>query len=112
MTHKINHGWCPDRTDPQWAERVEREAIRHTAARQAQYERATRRLARAEQRLERVRARTKPNITTRALAVAQELVELRRQELLTLQRMMTRSPSSATHRGRKSYRPVPDPHAM
>lgn len=36
-----------------------------------------------------------------------ELVELRREELLELEQMMRSAPASASHRGVKSYRPIP-----
>ena len=26
IQHKVNHGWAPNRNDPEWEERVEREA--------------------------------------------------------------------------------------
>lgn len=109
MQHKINHGWMPGATreDPRWAERVEREAAHQSQQNARAYEKAQERLARAEERLERFRARTGTPSPTRAIAAAEAAVEMRRQELLAIERLVKASPASAAHRGRKSFRPVP-----
>lgn len=45
----------------------------------------------------------------REVAVAAELVELRREELRRIEATMKSVPASLEHRGRKGYRPVPPP---
>lgn len=99
--HKINHGWSPDRTDPAWAERVEREAERHTDAREHAFLKAEERLARATARAEQEQARKKPD--RKKVKRLWALVETRRQELLALQRLSQTSPG-----GPQKHRPVPD----
>lgn len=101
IRHKINHGWAPDRTDPEWAERVEREAERHTDAAEHAYHKAEERLARAEQRYDREAKRKHPD--RKKVRRLWEAVEARRQELLTVQRAMQTSPG-----GKQRHRPVPD----
>lgn len=98
--------------DPEWAERVEREAIRMTASAQVAYEAAQRRLQRAEERLTRVIDTAYSATRTRALARAEALVELRRTELIALSRLMTSVPASATHRGTSGYRNIPSASAL
>lgn len=109
LSHKINHGWMPGRVDNDngWAERVEREATQQSQQHARAYEKAQERLARAEQRLERVRNRAGVQSSTRAIAAAEAFVEQQRQELLAIDALMKASPASAAHRGRKSFRPVP-----
>ena len=109
---KISHNWngfAPDRTDPAWAERVEREARRTTDAAEADAARLAERLARAERRLGQARAKLRANSGTRAARrkLAQE-VEQRRLELVAVHDEMRRSPAGSQHRGRGSYRSVPD----
>lgn len=65
---------------------------------------ALKRLQAAERRLSRLSA--KPH-TDFDLAVARELVELRRQELLEVQRTMQSVPASSAHRSRAGKRPIP-----
>lgn len=69
-------------------------------------------LAAAERRRDRV-ARRKPKtarakkLQTRQLRELDELIELRRMEVQRMAGLMQASPQSASHRGRKSFRPVP-----
>lgn len=81
---------------------------------QAEVDRATRKaerayaaavsaLARAEAKLLRV----EQTRNRKAIALAAEIVELRRAQLAEIERMMQASPAPATHRGVDSFRPVP-----
>lgn len=110
ITHKINHGWSPNRNDPAWEERVEREAAATTAATQRAFARAEARLARAQARLD--KAAAKVGLPPKYLARLEAEVEMRRQELLDLQRIMTAHGSPSTSRGRRSYRGIPDSSAL
>ena len=71
-------------------------------------------LAKAERRRDRL-ARQQPKtarehkITKRKLRLLDEQIELQRQHLLDVQRMMVRTGAPATSRGQKSFRPVPQP---
>jgi len=83
---------------------------------QREYERAERRLAQAESRRQRhmqTRARAtaagREREYARKLKVLDEVVELRREELLQVEAIMKAVPASAEHRGRKGFRPVPPP---
>lgn len=104
------------RVDPITPE-YQAEVDRATAKAVVDYERAQRRLRAAEERLERARERSarqtinakRSRAIARELAVAAELVELRREELQRLEDMMRAAPASAEHRGVKSYSPVPRP---
>lgn len=87
--------------DPRYAAEVERATHRAERA----YAKAQRDLASAQQRLERAQQARIRNQKTIKLATA--LVELRRTQLEELEAIMHASPAAATHRGRKSYRPVP-----
>lgn len=90
---------------------------RSTAKAQVAYERAQRNLTAALRRLERAdeavlanaaKGRKKDGALVRAAKVAAELVELRREELQELERLMKAAPASSTHRsGRKGHRPIP-----
>lgn len=105
IAHKVNHGWLPNRNDPEWEERVEREAESSTAATERRYHTAQARLARAEARLARESSSRKVNAARlKSLAAT---VEERRQELLELSRLMNAHGSPSTSRGRKSHRGVP-----
>lgn len=86
----------------------EREVQRSTEKLERQYVRAQKRAEQAERRLE--RARNDPRTRSKKHQIAQLVaeVELRRLELEEYHRMMVSSPASATHRGRKSFRPVPN----
>jgi hypothetical protein len=107
--HKINHGWSPDRTDPDWAERVEREAEMHTAKAERMYRAAERRLARALGKAHAVEAKaeTKPSLKAHAERMWAE-VEARRDELKALERLLKFTPAGSQHRGRGSHRGVPN----
>jgi hypothetical protein len=76
------------------------------------YERAQRRLASAERRLDRANAkqqRTSNRRAAREVAIALELVELRREELKRIESLMKAAPASAEHRGVRGFRPIPTP---
>lgn len=105
LRHKVNHGWAPDRTDPEWAARVEREAAETTARAARAVEKAEARLAAATEKAEREESsrRASPKRIARLWAV----VEDRRQELLALRRYAEASPAGSQHRGRTAYRGVP-----
>lgn len=113
LTHNVPPtGLRSDPIDPAYQAEVDRSTDKAMVA----YERAQRRLRSAEQRLD--RARTARDLaadkrTARAakheLAVALELVELRREELRRVGALMKSSPASAEHRGVRGFRPVPTP---
>lgn len=105
MRHKVNHGWAPNRNDPEWEARVEREAEATTNATERAYRKAQERLKRAEERL--AKAAKEQKMPASRLAVLEALVEERRQELLALQRLMTGHSAPTTNRGRKSHRGIP-----
>jgi hypothetical protein len=80
------------------------------------YERAQRRLVAAEARLERANlaaqlatSRKRAQALDHEIAVAAELVELRREELQRIEALMKSVPASVAHRGTRGYRPVPQP---
>lgn len=104
IRHKINHGWSPDRTDPVWAERIEREAERHTDAAEKRYRDAEERLSRARAKLDAVESATIPNRSK--IKRWRQIVEQRRQELNAIARLMQQSPAGSQHRGKGSYRGV------
>lgn len=110
IQHKVNHGWTPNRNDPEWERRVEREAMITTAATERAFAKAQERLRRAEDRL--AAAASKSRVAARRLAVLEEIVELRRQELIVLQSLMTNHGSPSTSRGKKSHRGVPGTRAL
>jgi hypothetical protein len=103
------------RSDPISPE-YQAEVDRATAKLGIQYEAAQRRLAFAELRLQRARlkqvATTAKKVRRTAhlheIKVAEELVELRREELQRIEAMMNATPSASPNRGRKSHRPVPE----
>lgn len=101
IPHRVPPDCSPDRTDPAWAERVEREAERHTAAAERAWEKAQQRLEHAVKRAEREGARPKPD--RKKVKRLWAIVEERRQELLALQRLAQQSPG-----GPQRHRPVPD----
>lgn len=113
IKHKVpTVAYRNDPVTPEYQAEVDRSTNRLTVA----YERAQRRLEAAEQRLQRAQAaqaaqRAKKDARDRAreLAVAAELVELRRSELQEIEALMKASPASAQHRGPRSFRPVPAP---
>lgn len=100
LSHKVNHGWAPDRTDPEWADRVEREAERYSEHAEVAYLKAQRRLEQAVIRAEREQTHKKPD--RKKVKSLWAAVEARRQELLTLQGIMQGSPG-----GHQKHRPVP-----
>lgn len=85
-----------------------------TLARAADRERhAQRVLAAAERRLAKAQAVKQPTRKQQhAILVARELVEMRRQELLTIQREMQGAPASSAHRSRSAQRPIPQQHTL
>lgn len=92
------------------------EVDRHTTKAQREYEQAEARLAKAELRRQRHMATQSRQAAAgtlreyrRKLAVLDELVELRREELQRLEALMKAHPASTDHRGRGGYRPVPQP---
>lgn len=114
---KIKHNAPPIglRSDPITPE-YQAEVDRSTHKAMAAFERAQRRLRAAEQRLERARAaqdraadKRAARTSKRELAVALELVELRREELRRIESLMKAAPASAEHRGVRGFRPVPVP---
>lgn len=105
LTHKANHGWAPNRNDPEWEQRVEREALATTNSAERTYAKAQARLKRAEERL--LKATARADVPPRRLAVMEAIVEERRQELLALARLMNGHGAPSTSRGRKSHRGVP-----
>lgn len=104
IRHKVNHGWAPDRTDPEWRARVESEAERTSARVERLWERAQERLARAVRRAEEEQARSRPD--RKKVERLWEAVEARRQELLDLQRSAQASPAGSQNRGKGAYRGV------
>lgn len=100
----------------QVTEEYQAEVDRSTDKAMVAYQRARRRLESAERRLQAAQdaataTQRKKNekAIARELAVAAELVELRREELQRIEALMMSVPASAQHRGRESYRPVPAP---
>ena len=92
------------------------EVDRATSKAMVAYERAQRRLAAAETRLtlaqekrERAKSAAQRRLAEHKMAVAAELVELRREELLRVEALMKSAPASAEHRGVRGFRPVPQP---
>jgi hypothetical protein len=79
----------------------------------ARYAQAQRALERAQARVARIRATAVEQRRTaahrRELRIAEADLELRREELRRLDSLMHASPQSASHRGKRSYRPRPDP---
>lgn len=76
-----------------------------------EYQRLQARLARAESRLTRAQAQATTRRDRKQVATLIALVEIRRAELADYERLMVAVPASAQHRGTKSFRPVPEPHA-
>ena len=90
-------------------ERYEREVQRSTEKLERLYARAEKRARRAEERLNRAQQDPKHQTKRHLIAQLEAEVELRRVELEEYRRMMVTVPASAEHRGRKSFRPVPNP---
>ena len=102
---------------PEYQAEVDRSMARgrqRWEAEQAALEKAERRRARLAANLERDQARAtsgqakkKVRATRREIAELDEQIEMYRAHLQSLQRIMTSHGASSTHRGVKSYRPVP-----
>lgn len=115
MKIKHNVPACALRIEPVTVE-YQVEVDRSTSKAMVAFERAQRRLAAAELRLEKAEARNAQRLSviqqraaTRELKVAAELVELRREELQRIEALMKSAPASAEHRGVRGFRPVPTP---
>lgn len=102
--HSVN-GYVTDRTDATWAERVEREAEQHTARTEALWYKTKRRLDRAIEKAETTDSRTDVGPARKLKLWA--VVEDRRQELKSLERLANRTPAGSQNRGKGSYRGVP-----
>lgn len=102
VPHKIN-GWSPDRTDPRWAERVEREAEATTNQAQARWEKAQRRFAKARFTLD---AAELNGAAEARLTKLRELVADRLAELQATERMMRSTLAGSQNRGKGSHRGV------
>lgn len=109
LTHNW-HGFAPDHTDPDWAERVEREAEVTTNRAERTWEKAQERLARAVVRAEREARKTKPD--RKQVKRLWALVAARREELKQIERLARRSPAGAQHRGKGSHRGVSTGEAL
>jgi hypothetical protein len=103
-------GWKPDRTDSVWAERVEREAERITDQTEARWHKAQRRLARAIEKAE--AAEQTALLGPTRLRRLWQAVDVRRGELLAIERLMTQSPAGSQHRGKGSHRGVSTGEAL
>lgn len=103
ITHNTN-GWSPDHTDPEWASRVEREAIAHTARTEAAWRKAERRHARAVMKAE--AADANPAIGSTRKARMWQAVGDRLDELRAIEALMTWTPAGSQHRGTPAYRGV------
>lgn len=105
IRHRVSPDWSPDRNDPEWSERVEREAGITTDQAQRRYEKALERVERAKGRLAREESARRPSRAR--IRSAREEVERRRQELVALSAVMNTSPAGSQNRGKGSYRGVP-----
>jgi hypothetical protein len=84
-----------------------------TAKAEVRERKAQRALAAAERRLAKAAAIKQPTRQQHHdLLVARELVEMRRQELLAIQRGMQTAPASSAHRTRAMERPIPQQHIL
>lgn len=83
----------------------QRQVDRSTSRLERQYARAEKRAQQAKVRLERARRDTRTK--KQQLAELEALVQIRLDELEEYRRMMVAVPAGATHRGTKSFRPVP-----
>lgn len=104
LHHKVNHNWCPDNTDPAWAERVEREADSTSDAAERAWLKASERLVRATQRAEAEQSKRKPD--RKKVKSLWAVVENRREVLRNLQSLAQASPAGSQHRGNGGYRGV------
>lgn len=105
ITHKT-HGWTPGRpVDPEWAERVEREAEQHTARTEAAWRKAKRRLERAIKKAEAAQVGETWG-RAKEIAALWRIVAQRREELKAIERMANQTSAGSEHRGKGSYRGV------
>lgn len=104
------HGFSPDRTDPAWAERVEREAEVTTNRAERTWEKAQERLARATARAEREAQKPKPD--RRLVKRLWALVAARRDDLKQIERLANQSPAGSQNRGQGSHRGVATGEAL
>lgn len=95
----------------------QREVDRSTSRLEREFAAASRALEAAENRAERAlrkhevaKGRKQSGTSRRELQVAWATVELRRDELERISRLMSSSPAGSTHRGDRSFRPVPVRH--
>lgn len=107
MRHRVPNR--PPRPEP-ISERYQAEVDHATAKLERAYMRAQKRLEVAERRAHRVEVRAKPK--PKDIEVAWAEVELRRQELAEIQKLMQPAGAPAKNRGRESYRPVPISHGI
>lgn len=111
MKLKHNVPACAYRSDPVTPE-YQAEVDHSTGKAMAAWRRAQRRLEAAERRHLKAReavARSSTRTRAKELAVAAELVELRREELQQIEALMKAAPAAAHHRGNRSFRPIPAP---
>lgn len=85
----------------------QREVDRSTSKLERQYARAEKRVEQAEGRLAKARRDERTKTKARVLAELEAALQIRRDELEELRRMMVAVPASAAHRGTRSFRPVP-----
>lgn len=90
------------------SDRYQTEVDASTSAGEKRVRNAMRALDSAERRLSKALKTHGIRSRVRSVLVAREIVELRREELLTIQRLMQAVPASATHRSHQSKRPVPE----
>jgi hypothetical protein len=87
----------------------EDEVQRSTEKLERAYARAQKRVEQAEARLNQTKKHSgSGERKARRVAELQAVLDIRRAELEDYRRMMLSVPASATHRGTKSFRPVPD----
>jgi hypothetical protein len=112
ITHRIDGLGSSRNMTGKLDARYAAEVERMTVSRERAFEKAERALGAAERKLSRIQRTKHKNgrIHAREIAVAWEIVELRRAELAGYARLMTSTPSGANHRGTKSFRPVPVMH--
>lgn len=70
------------------------------------------RAAKAQRQLDAATGARARRLGAHDLAVAWELVQIRREELDRLARLMSQAPQSAAHRGNASFRPIPPTHGI
>ena len=87
------------------------EIDRHTARAEMAYAVAQRRFSQAKLRRQRALLHAGPGALAQ-LRAADELVERRREELQRIEALMKAAPASLEHRGRKGYRPIPQPGSV